>query len=61
VFLIASQNKQLRDLFYFYHLEEPNCAETLYNVTSTPAYVLLRAFDESPIIFYPEKGLPEDW
>jgi hypothetical protein len=30
-------------------------------VTETPVYVLLRQFDESPILFYPENGLPDDW
>lgn len=51
----------MRDLYYFYDLEDKECAQKLYNVTDTPVYVLLRDFDESPIIFYPENGLPDEW
>ncbi len=54
-------DKRLRDIYYFYHINDEECAKSMYNVTSTPVYVLLRSFDESPILFYPEKGLPEDW
>lgn len=50
VYMDAANNPTVGDKFSFYHLNDKECAAK-HGASSTPALVLFRKFDESPVVY----------
>ncbi len=50
VYLSAAENPSVGDKFLFYHSTDKECAAS-FGASSTPAIVLFRKFDVSPVVF----------
>lgn len=49
-YLDAAQNPTVAEKYQFYHLNDKECAAAL-GASSTPALVLFRKFDDSPLVY----------